>query len=193
MSKKNNASSSQHFPHARPNFVRLQQIFALFLLVIIPVASLLLLWLALSLGAFLFALMVPFLLWLVLPMVMLTSATPPVTVHEDGITLHPRWWRERFIAWDDIEALRDYPLLPRRDTEVERRALQGRKQYQVARGVMLVVPHLSLPYRVTGFFAGLRGRSVVAFTNRAHDNYDRLEKMLGRALAHCDERAHDEN
>lgn len=185
---KRKTTGDGHYAHPKPHIATTQHYLALTLYTLIGFASVALLFLAWTLGAFLFGLMVPFLLALLAPVTLLTVATPPVTLSDAGVTLHPRLWGERFIAWDEVVALRDYPLLPRREAEFERRAFQGRQKYQEAKGIMLVVPGLPLPYRVTGFFAGVRGMGVVGMTNRTHQAYDHLVGRVGQALAHCDER-----
>ncbi len=117
-------------------------------------------------------------LLLIAPVMMLTSATPAVSIAADGITLHPRVWHERFVAWDDVRAIKDYPLLPPKDAEVTRRAMVGKKRYRAAEGKMLIIPSLPLQYRFTGIFAGEGFTGVVALTNRSHTDYDRLIKQV---------------
>ena len=56
-------------------------------------------------------------LLLIAPVMLLTSATPAVSVTAEGITIQPRVWRERFVRWDDVRAVKDYPLLPPKDVE----------------------------------------------------------------------------
>ena len=59
--------------------------------------------------------------------------------------------------------------------------MQGRKKYRAAEGYMLLVPRLPMRYRVAGIFAGVGGQPIVAFTNRAHSDY---EILLQRVQAH---------
>ncbi len=117
-------------------------------------------------------------LLLLAPVLLLVSATPAVTVSPEGITLQPRVWRSRFVPWGDVRAVRDYPLLPPREAEAERRALVGKGRYQPAEGKMLIIPSLPLPYRFTGLFAGAGFTGVVALTNRAHTGYDQLIRQV---------------
>ncbi len=117
-------------------------------------------------------------LGLTAPVLMLTSATPAVTVSAEGITLQPRIWRERFVRWNEIRAVKDYPLLPTRDAESGRRALVGRQRYRPAEGKMLVIPSLPLQYRFTGLFAGEGFVGVIGLTNRAHTDYERLIRQV---------------
>lgn len=115
------------------------------------------------------------------PVLMLTAYTPAVSVDDDGITLHPVIWRDRFVAWDAIQAVKVYPLLPTPDMEAVRRIAVGRRKYRPAEGIMLVVPGLPPQYRIAGFFAGERAAPIVVLTNRAHTDYGRLlETVLDR-------------
>jgi hypothetical protein len=115
---------------------------------------------------------------LVAPVMLLTSATPAVSVAPDGITIQPRVWSERFVHWGDIRAIKDYPLLPPRDVESGRRALVGQKRYRPAEGKMLVIPSLPLPYRFTGVFAGEGFTGVIGLTNRTHTDYEALIRQV---------------
>ncbi len=117
-------------------------------------------------------------LLLIAPVLLLTSATPAVSIAADGITIQPRIWRERFVAWADVRAVKDYPLLPPKDAEVTRRAMVGKKRYRAAEGKMLIIPSLPLQYRFTGLFAGEGFTGVIALTNRSHTNYDALIKQV---------------
>ncbi len=112
------------------------------------------------------------------PVLMLTTATPAVSVAPDGITLQPRLWGRRFVRWDEVRAVKDYPLLPPENVEPGRKALVGRKRYRAAEGKMLVIPSLPLPYRVTGLFAGEGLTGVVGLTNRTHTDYDTLIRQV---------------
>ena len=113
-------------------------------------------------------------LLLIAPVLMLTSATPAVSIAADGITIQPRVWRDRFVTWGEVRAIKDYPLLPPKDAEVTRRTMVGKKRYRAAEGKMLIIPSLPLQYRFTGLFAGEGFTGVIALTNRSHTNYDRL-------------------
>lgn len=113
--------------------------------------------------------------------VYLSAATPPVTLTDEGVRLRPMvLWREKFIAWGDIEAAKPYPLIPSPETEIVRKALVGRRKYAAADGIMLVSSALPLPYRIVGFFAGQGTKGVVAFTNRTHANYETLVKFVAK-------------
>lgn len=111
---------------------------------------------------------------LLLPLTLATSATPPITITEDGIELRPMLWSNMQVNWQDIVDVKNYPLLPSEDSELLRKGMVGRKNYQVAGGMMLVVNKLPLNYRVVGFFAGEGFRPAIAFTNRSHENYAQL-------------------
>ena len=101
----------------------------------------------------------------------------------------PFWGKAQHIAWEDIAAMQIYPLLPQTDQEVERRLLQGRKKYRAAEGHMLLVPRLPLRYRMAGLFVGVGGKPIVAFTNRAHSDYETLlQRVQGHIEAKTDVR-----
>lgn len=117
---------------------------------------------------------------LVAPVMMLTSATPAVSVAADGLTIQSRVWGERLVRWSDVRAVKDYPLLPPADVESGRRALVGRKRYRPAEGKLLVIPSLPLPYRFTGLFAGEGFTGVIGLTNRTHTDYDALIRQVER-------------
>jgi hypothetical protein len=108
------------------------------------------------------------------PALWLTAATPPVAISPSGLRVQPRVWRVRDIAWSDITAVKPYPLLPDRHGEGVRRAVEGRKKYRAAEGIMLIIPSLSWQYRFTGFFAGEGFTPVIALTNRTHADYATL-------------------
>lgn len=115
---------------------------------------------------------------LIPPVLMLTAVSPAVTLEQDGLWLEPRIWRRRFVAWDDIDAVKVYPLLPDANAEANRRAFVGRKNYQAAEGIMLVIPALPPQYRIAAFFAGEGGKGIVALTNRTHTEYAKLKKKI---------------
>lgn len=128
--------------------------------------------------AFLLVLTSVTLILLVAPALMLTTATPAVSVDEADFTLHPRVWPRRAVLWSDVLAVKPYPLLPPADTERARKALVGRRKYRAAQGIMLIVPSLPWMYRLTGFFAGEGFRPVIAFTNRTHEDYSTLVERV---------------
>jgi hypothetical protein len=168
--------------HPRPTTDRLAQYGGFGLLVVMIAAALGQVALALTLratpGLPLLLLSALVTLALVAPVLMLTSATPAVSVAPEGITIQPRVWRERFVRWGDVHAIKDYPLLPPKDAEAGRRALVGRSQYRPAEGKMLVIPSLPLPYRFTGLFAGEGFTGVIGLTNRTHTDYDALIRQV---------------
>jgi hypothetical protein len=101
-----------------------------------------------------------------------------VTVSNEGLTLHPVVWKDRFVRWDEIASIAVYPLLPAADTEVTRRYAVGKRRYRPAQGIMLVIPSLPPPYRIAGFFAGTGAKPIIALTNRAHVDYDHLLEIV---------------
>ncbi len=117
-------------------------------------------------------------LLLILPLLLYSAATPPATLTRTGLTLHPIIWPEQSFTWEQVTAIKPYPLLPPAETEPMRKVTVGRKKYQPAAGLMLVVPSLPLPYRAVGFFTGEGTQPVVAFTNRTHRQYDQLARAL---------------
>ncbi len=112
------------------------------------------------------------------PVIMLTATTPAVTLQADGLWLEPRVWQRRFIPWEQVEALKEYPLIPKENEEVQRRTFVGRKNYAPVQGIMLVIPSLPLQYRIAAFFAGESGKGIVALTTRTHTEYPKLRKKL---------------
>lgn len=167
--------------HPNPRKDRLAQYGALGLVVLmlLCVPALVLLTLLGAPGG-LFVLAALVILALTPPVLMLTAASPAVTLDDDGVTLHPLIWRERHIPWDAVAAVKTYPLLPPESAEVNRRLFVGRRNYSVPEGIMLVVPSLPPQYRIAGFFAGEAGRGVVALTNRTHTDYPNLRRAVVR-------------
>ena len=171
---------TQHSPLSS-NIYRLQQIIAACLLVLMSLAVAGLIVLAILIPAPLIGLMAVFMAILSAPVAMLLSVSPPLTVDEDGLTVEPFWGKSQRVAWNEIATMQVYPLLPQPEQETEWRLMRGRKRYRAAEGYMLIIPRLPLRYRVAGFFAGVRGQPLIAFTNRAHSDYDTL---LQRVKAH---------
>jgi len=171
---------TQHLPPS-PNSYRAQQIVMAGLLAAMIFAVLGLFVLALLIPAPLIGLMSLFMAFLTAPVAMLLSISPPLIIDEDGLTIAPFWGAPQRIAWDEIVAMQPYPLLPQPEQETEWRIMRGRKRYRAAEGYMLIIPRLPMRYRVAGFFAGVRGKPLIAFTNRAHSDYDTL---LQRVQAH---------
>lgn len=173
------------FSHPNPRLEQITQIGAALLIAVMLIAAAGQFALVLSgLPVLLFLITGVITLLLIAPVVMLTTATPAVTVAPDGLTIHPRLWRDRFIDWREVRAIKDYPLLPPKDAEVGRRALAGRKKYRPAAGVMLVIPSLPVQYRFTGLFAGEGFTGVIALTNRTHERYDELVERVSAYVPH---------
>ena len=159
--------------HPKPWLDRLTQYCALVMLIFILVSVPLQIVLALT-GLSLFAWTAIFTLLLGPFVLLLTAATPAVTLSPDGITIQPLIWQTRFVPWSAVRAIKPYPLLPPPDSEISRQHLTGRKNYRPAEGIMLLLPDLPLPYRVTGLLAGEGFTPVIAITSRTHTNYDEL-------------------
>jgi hypothetical protein len=173
---------SQHLP-PQPGVYRLTQFVTAAAIIGILIASPLQVILAVVLGnAPLFYITGVLSLLLILPLLLYSLATPPVTVTAAGLVLHPVIWPEQSITWSQVTSIKPYPLLPPAETEPVRKIAAGRQKYQVATGLMLVVPGLPLPYRAVGFFTGEGFSPVVAFTNRTHSSYDQLAQILLKNL-----------
>jgi len=170
------------YSHPKPRLYQLEQLVMLIALgatiLIIP----LLIVLAFVLNGFLFIFMAFAVAFFIMPIVMLMSITPKITLSDESIRIKAQWWSEHEFAWGDILDYKPYPLLPLRDHEVERRLMQGRTKYIQATGMMLVVDGLPWQYRMGGIFAGERGKAVIAVTNRAHTDYDKLKRQLDARL-----------
>lgn len=166
--------------HRHPNFklYQFQQISLLILIVLVIFAALMLIVVAVLLPAPLFVVISILLLLLASPLLMAMVNSPPILIADDGLTLQPLIGGERFIAWNEIEHVAAYPLLPQANQEILKQYLIGRKKYRAAEGIMLIVPSLPLPYRIAGFLAAEQGRPVIAFTNRSHRDYAILTKRI---------------
>jgi hypothetical protein len=166
------------YAHPSPRWYRWTQCFNALLLGVMMLAMVLQVVLAVLTRGGIFWLTAVMMGLLGLPIVMALSASPPVRLEQEGIRIMPYLWREQLITWENISAIKPYTLLPTPNHEVERRALQGRKRYVAAQGVMLVVPSLGWQYRVAGYFAGEGGKPIIALTNRTHARYDDLLKRV---------------
>lgn len=175
-------SKPRTFSHPRPTLYRLQQIGRVLLLALMPPAAVGLVIIAAVLPAPLFVVMALLVLLLMTPALMQLHITPPVTLDDSGITIHPFIGADQHIAWHEVAALKVYPLLPSRNQEVIYRLLSGRNNYTEAEGLMLVVPRLNWLYRIGGWFAGVKAQPVIAVTNRMHDDYDVLRERLVHRL-----------
>jgi len=163
--------------HPHPMTDRLTQYGGIVLAVVMVAAGLGQIALA-TIGLPLFVLSGIVTLLLIAPVMLLTSATPAVQIAPEGITIQPRVWRERFVRWDEVRAVKDYPLLPPRDVESGRRLMEGKRRYRPAEGKMLIIPSLPLQYRFTGLFAGEGFVAVIGLTNRSHTDYERLIEQV---------------
>ncbi len=180
---------SRKFMHPSPTMSRIIQVGALAAAVIMLIAALLQVIIALTNAPDGFVLIAIVTAILALPLLMLTALAPAVTVDAQGITVHPAVWKDRHIAWGDIQAVMEYPLLPAEDAEVLRRITVGRLKYRTAQGIMLIIPSLPPQYRIAGFLAGVHARPIIAITNRAHTDYETLVETI---LSNTDPTIHDE-
>jgi hypothetical protein len=163
--------------HPHPSTDRLAQYGGIVLTVVMIIGALGQIALA-TLGFPLFLLSGIVTLFLIAPVMLLIGSTPAVSVSPQGITIQPRVWRERFVRWDEVRAVKDYPLLPPKDVESGRRAIVGKRKYRAAEGKMLIIPSLPLQYRFTGLFAGEGFVGVIGLTNRSHTDYERLIEQV---------------
>lgn len=166
-----------------PQAYRLSQMTALALSALLLVSSPLQVVLALSVpSAGMFVVSALLSLVLVLPLVLMASNTPPVTLSPDGITLQP--WPDSTtpttIGWDAVKEIKPYPLLPPEDAETVRKVMVGKKNYRPAEGLMFVCEGLPWRYRVVGFFCGEGFKPVFAVTNRSHADYDDFRAYLDK-------------
>lgn len=166
------------YSHPQPWQRSVQRFVGLLTMALGVVGALVLTATAFLLPAPLFAFMALLVLLLMAPVLWLLVGTPPVSLSEDGLTLHEFTGHSRTLAWDDVASIHDYPLLPTEQNEVLRRLFQGRKNYRPAEGIMLVVPSLPWPYRIGGFFAGQGTRPIFALTSRTHQHYAELTRII---------------
>jgi hypothetical protein len=167
-----------HYPHPKPKIDALSQTFVLIGLGLMFISVLGIVALVLRGAPSGFLLAIPVLGALSLPLIMRLSVTPEVSIDEQSLTITPRFGKSHQIAWDAIQQVAPYPLLPSEDAEVVRRATVGKRNYAPAKGVMLTIPALPSRYRVAGWFAGEGGKPIVAITNRSHIRYDELEQFI---------------
>lgn len=172
-------TETQQFTHPNPTAFRITQSIVLIGVIVI------LLTIPLQIGiavlypqAMLFYLSAVITLLLVAPMLLYLVTTPTVSLTDAGMMIHPFIGKAHHLAWDDIDRVAYYPLLPRQNHEVNKRLVVGRKRYKPAEGIMLISSQLPQVYRVGGVFAGERGRKLIALTNRTHNNYDYLHKQV---------------
>lgn len=116
--------------------------------------------------------------FLSLPLLMFLYATPPLRLADDALTICPPYGKPQHVPWAAIYEMRDYPLLPTPDQEIERRAWLGRKHYQPARGKLLLIRGLPWPYRALSIFVGVYPSPAIAITNRTHQHYDQLVQTI---------------
>lgn len=167
------------YTHPNPTLDRLTQYGATALATLMLLAALAQLGLAFSiyppgifvLTAVITMLLIPFVL-------MLTAATPAVTLAREGLAIEPLIWKKRVVSWSAVKAIKPYPLLPQADAESGRKAAQGRKRYRPAEGIMLVIPGLPPQYRIAGWLAGEGWTPIIAVTTRTHQDYDQLVSSI---------------
>jgi ABC-type branched-subunit amino acid transport system permease subunit len=165
--------------HPKPRLDRLTQYGAAALIIVMLLAAVFQIVLAVAVAPALLFVMTAIITLLLIPFVlMLTTSTPAVTVAPEGITIEPLIWKSQFVPWQQVKAVKNYPLVPQADTEFTRKAMSGRKRYRPAAGIMLVIPSLPPQYRITGLLTGEGFTSVIAVTTRTHHDYDRLVEKI---------------
>jgi len=167
-----------HFEHPKPLLNRAVQYGAMFLFMMMVISAPLQAMLTLAGAPSGFILAGILTVLLSLPVLMLTALAPSVSVDDDGLTIHPIIWKQRTISWSGIEMVKVFPLLPTEDQEIPRKWVVGKQNYRPADGIMLVIPELPVQYRIAGFFAGERGKPIIALTSRAHNNYETLVQTI---------------
>lgn len=171
---------SHHFPAKNPRLYQVSQLALAITSVVLLVSAPLQVILALNIaGAGMFIMTGILSLALMLPLILMSSATPPVTISREGLTVQPFLGKAVFVPWSAVKEIKPYSLMPPEDSETVRRAMVGRKKYRAASGVMLVCAGLPWQYRVVGAFAGEGFMPVVAVTNRDHADYDQFVYLLG--------------
>lgn len=174
------SSSGEFFDHPSPRFDFFVQIICALMvaaMVVLIIAQIPLVLIA-GFPLLLSLLVVITCLGLIPFMLLPTISSPAVTVSREGIELHPRLWRGRFVPWSEISAVKRYPLMPSKGSERTRELLVGRRKYTVMDGVMLLIPTLPFVFRFHGLLVSEGFTGVIALTNRTHANYDRLITLI---------------
>ena len=174
-----NADMTTYYTHPNQKLYRLTQWLVFILLWVIVLTIPLQVAIAVIYPqAILFYLSAVITLALIMPLLLYLTTTPTVSMDEQGLTVHPFIGKAHQLDWEQVEAVKPYPLLPRQSHEVNKRLIAGRKRYKPAEGIMLIAPQLPLIYFVGGFFVGERGRKIIALTNRTHIDYDHLSRQV---------------
>lgn len=171
--------TSHHFSAKQPRMYQISQAALLVTAVVLTVSAPLQLILAVSIaGGGMFIMTALLSLLLILPLILMSSATPPVSISRDGLTVQPGLGRAVFVPWAAVKEIKPYSLMPPEDSESVRRTMVGRKKYRPAAGLMLVCEGLPWRYRVVGAFAGEGFSPVVAVTNRSHADYEQFVYLI---------------
>lgn len=163
-----------HYPHPNPPVYKIEQYILMALGIIMLIAAGLLVIVAFLIPAPLFVIMAGLIVVLSAFVWMRLVITSPVSISREGISVHPAFGKERFIAWSEVQEVKHYPLLPQENHEVVRRMMVGKRKYHSAAGVMLIVDNLPALYRIAGWLVGEHGKSIIALTNRTHEDYAEL-------------------
>ena len=124
----------------------------------------------------LMAIMIPFLLTLVPPLVMLSTLHPRVTVYEGGLWVQPLVWRGCWVPWDAVARVEDHTLIRRGKMKDRQREHFGQ--------LIVVERGLTWPFAAVGLMSGL-GWQTRAFgiSTIAHVDYDGLKRAILREMA----------
>lgn len=168
-----------HYPHPNPPAHKLEQYMLLSLGITMLVAACLLVVVAFLIPAPLFVIMAALIVLLSAFVWMRLVVAAPVSISREGLNVQPVIGKERFVAWSDVQEVKPYPLLPREHTEVVRRTMVGKRKYQEAAGVMLII-NGGLPpqYRIASMLSGEGGKPIIVLTNRTHADYAELVERV---------------
>jgi len=174
-------ASTQYFPARSPRGYRISQVVLVITAGVLAVSAPFQIVMALAIpAAGMFVLTAILSLALILPLILMMSATPPITLSREGVTIQPGIGKPSTLTWASVTEIKPYSLMPPEDSETTRRLVVGRKKYRPAAGTMLVCEGLPWRYRVVGAFAGEGFKPVIAVTNRTHAEYDQFVYLLAQ-------------
>ncbi len=175
------SAATHEFPARSPRAYRISQIVLAGTAGVLAVSAPLQVILAFTVpGGGMFVLTAILSLALILPLMLMMSATPPITLSRAGFTIQPGIGKPTTVPWGAVKEVKPYPLLPPEDSETTRRLMVGRKKYRPAAGTMFVCEGLPWRYRIVGAFAGEGFAPSVAVTNRTHADYEQFTRLLAQ-------------
>jgi hypothetical protein len=131
-------------------------------------------------GLPLLVMIIPFLIGLSLPLFLLTSLHPAITVEEEGLRLKPLLFPSSFVAWDNLLDMVNHELVkPPAPSKI-----QQRLKREPQKGEMILAKMGALPfhYRVVGWMGGQGFKPTFAISNRTHIEYDALRSEIKKHL-----------